>query len=357
MMDIATFCEKWICCGRVDDDDVVADIRNIRTHTDHTAEELVDYTHDPVVHHVSVQPVRVAVQDNEERMPVMESSPVEVWKGGCIYLDRFHTWAECRERARLVVEKSHAKGRVIPDGVAEWFAKQGSGVIESVEASWYLRSTSHHDCHIATHLLDIYGRWCVAKELDGDAKAIAQASIITEMDRVVDEGWACASHNFPGPAAPATENSRVAVANGEGLVEIPLTQATSVYRLAQDVVEVKRHRRVTKKAPYVRAVVSEVKNRLGLCTPNAANLLAVRRMAWNIMDKHGVRPTHMRELIELVVVGVFVPDKEDLRAARILQSLSIEALREEARDAAPKSAWYGLLHPYNSRRVARVNRA
>jgi len=80
-------------------------------------------------------------------------------------------------------------------------------------------------------------------------------------------------------------------------------------------------------------------------------------MAVNIMEKHGVRPTHVRRAVELVVAGVFVPDEEDLAGAKILQSHSVGALRAELADAGPRSAWDDLLHPFRSRRVKRVRTA
>jgi len=80
-------------------------------------------------------------------------------------------------------------------------------------------------------------------------------------------------------------------------------------------------------------------------------------MAVNIMDRHGVRPSHVRNTVELVVAGVFLPDEQDLRGAKLLQSVSMAALREEVADAGPKSVWYNLAHPFRSRRVERVRRA
>jgi len=153
----------------------------------------------------------------------------------------------------------------------------------------------------------------------------------------------------PGPGTPPS--------GGDVDPVVPQGVATSVYRLAQDVVEVKAHRRLRKPDKYVRTVVAEIKNRLGCPPANAANLLAVRRMAVNIMEKHGVRPSHVRRAVELVVAGVFVPDEDDLVGAKILQSNSVAALREELDNAGPKPAWASVFHPFRDRRVRRVRAA
>lgn len=135
---------------------------------------------------------------------------------------------------------------------------------------------------------------------------------------------------------------------------IPTNTPSSVFRLAQDVVEVQGHRRVKHPNPYARSVIMEIKNRLGCPAMNEANKLAVRRMAINSMERRKLRPSHIRKTVELVIAGVFVPDEHDLRSAKVLQSASMRALREELADAGPKSVWHNLAHPLRSRRVSRV---
>jgi len=107
------------------------------------------------------------------------------------------------------------------------------------------------------------------------------------------------------------------------------------------VIEVKNHRRVPRRhgGDYASAVISEIKNRLGVPKETEANKLAVRRMAHNIMTRHGVRPTHIRMFIEVVVAGVFVPDIQDQRAAEILASRRLSELRAKMREAGPHSVW------------------
>lgn len=154
----------------------------------------------------------------------------------------------------------------------------------------------------------------------------------------------------PVPTADAVEGKSVPDESSSNV------GPSSVYRVCQDVIEVKRHRRLphAKRGEYVACVVSEIKNRLGCPAPNSANQLAVRRMAMNTMNNHGLRPSHCRVAIELVVAGVFVPDEADLQAAKILASVGVSELRAEVADAGPRSAWYDLFHPFKSRGAVRV---
>jgi len=122
---------------------------------------------------------------------------------------------------------------------------------------------------------------------------------------------------------------------------IPEGRATRNYTVCQDVVEVKNHRRVNWKlsGDYVPCVVSEIKNRLGVPKSNAANELAVRRMALQIMTKHGVRPTHIRMYIEVIIQGVFIPDEHDLLAAEMKASNTARNLHHQHQNAGPQSVW------------------
>jgi len=115
--------------------------------------------------------------------------------------------------------------------------------------------------------------------------------------------------------------------------------ATKVFVVKQDVIEVEKHRRLNRRrrGEYIGSVVSDIKNRLGCPTDNAANRLAVRRMANNIMNKHGVRPTHIRSTIEVVISGVFIPDNEDILAAAIDNSLIAATQKRRLRSAGPQS--------------------
>jgi len=150
------------------------------------------------------------------------------------------------------------------------------------------------------------------------------------------------------------------VLDAEEVVNSGLSKPSSVYRVCQDVVEVKHHRRLphSSKGKYVAASVSEIKNRLGCPKPTEANKLAVRRMAFNNATQHGIRPTHLRVVIEQIVAGVFVPDDHDLMAARALASNTQSVLEDELRNAQPKGAWTRLFNSHFPRlsrsRVSRL---
>jgi len=119
---------------------------------------------------------------------------------------------------------------------------------------------------------------------------------------------------------------------------------SKVYVLKQDVVEVARHRRLPhqNKGNYVAVMVDGYKTRLGCPAPTAANKLMVRRMAYNDMIKHGLRPCHTRGVVEQIIAGVFVPDEYDLLGAKMLASNRVGSLRAEVMDAAPTNVWQRL---------------
>jgi len=144
--------------------------------------------------------------------------------------------------------------------------------------------------------------------------------------------------------APVLENV-VVVAPDVAVVKSAVVAGPSRnFTICQDVVEVKNHRRVHKhmQEAYVYSVVAEIKNRLGVPKNNAANLLAVRRMANQIMVKHGVRPTHIRRAIELIVAGVFIPDDYDIQGARIRASNIVKDRVDDFENASPKTFWQSL---------------
>jgi hypothetical protein len=123
--------------------------------------------------------------------------------------------------------------------------------------------------------------------------------------------------------------------------ELVVPSASLVFTTCQDVVEVKNHRRVATKGRgfYQAAVVGEIKNKLGLPKLTEANKLVVRRMAHNIMTRHGVRPTHIRMSIEKIVAGVFIPDQYDVESAEMLASDAVRDLRERVNNAGPRNGW------------------
>lgn len=392
--------KRWLCCGAVDDRNVVADVAALRAPVDDLSEDYIEYTHDPTQHHVSVRPPRVVIVDNgvphvpnstndggqppdalnspraSERDQVTTDYSDE--ECACEYrelcVDAFRLVKAGAALTRDVAVEGHAHNSL--RGADHIFNQTLMGLVATMAVT--LQRGEGHECQY---------RWrcdhavSISESIGGAEDAAAElrcwAALYTKLGEGHSEECITFDAGTAGAMAPTEPSVNGSGAEGEpptggapdapGEPEcgegggsppaIPESGPSSVYRLAQDVVEVKRHRRVRKHNRYARAVAAEIKNRLGCPAPNAANLLAVRRMANNIMEKHGVRPSHIRQTIELVVAGVFVPDEEDLRGAKVLQSVSVAALREELADAGPRSAWYDLFHPFARRRVDRVRAA
>lgn len=105
--------------------------------------------------------------------------------------------------------------------------------------------------------------------------------------------------------------------------------------------EVKQYRQVRRrrKIQYVTLVAHRIKNRLGLPERRADNERVVRRMAVDDMRGHGVRETHIREAVELVVEAVFTPDHADVRAMLFRNSKVQRESRALLRDAQQVRWW------------------
>ncbi len=101
------------------------------------------------------------------------------------------------------------------------------------------------------------------------------------------------------------------------------------YSLETSPVVCKQHRRVKKynRIPYMTSVVAEVKVRFGTPTRTQSNEKAVHRYASEIMRKHGLRPTHARQLLPSIVAASFIPDKWEVKAAKMSScSVALERL-------------------------------
>lgn len=309
------FVEKWFCCGAIDDHEVVAEIRTTRSNPDYLAEELIMYTHSPRQRHETSGSTDVYLLDNNFDNP--RTTPTGV--------------------NPLTMEVDLVTHPALAQPVSVPAAAPTAEVLATVFA--------------CSALYEKWGKIPVAQGVTEGKPALPVA-----------------------PKKPKTKNAKKGdnskSGNGEGAGPdpVPVEETgepvgkgpSSVFRVCQDVIEVKQHRRIRTKhrGKYVAVVVSEIKNRLGCPMPTEANLLAVRRMAKNIMDKHGLRPTHVRVAIESVIAGVFVPDEYDERSAKVLGSNTIRALRDNLYDSAPKSvyrkAWDAIWHPFMHRRRERM---
>lgn len=77
---------------------------------------------------------------------------------------------------------------------------------------------------------------------------------------------------------------------------------------------------VSNRTPYMVCVIAEVKNRFGRPQRNSANYLAVRKFTMDVMIRHGVRPTHINRMIDVVVGMVFVSNDNELYSDELLNS-------------------------------------
>lgn len=273
------FVRNWICCASVDDEMIIEKVNNAISNVDELSEQLVDYTHDPVEHHFSTK-----------------------FKGICRVNNARATPPACGGDAPT---KEHEQ------------KMSGAGSETSTEL-------------------------VVADAGDGGTTAEASAAG-EELPPVAEvKGVLC---TFVGGADNIEVlNDKLAKMDGE-IVPIPSPpkddEPTSVYRVCQDVVEVKNHRRVARsnRPKYISTVVSEIKNKMGRPARNAANMLAVRRMANNIMGRHGLRPTHVRACIEEVISGVFIADEYDRIGGAMLNSNLAAKYEYEATHTVPHGKW------------------
>lgn len=92
-------------------------------------------------------------------------------------------------------------------------------------------------------------------------------------------------------------------------------------------VNVKLHRRIHRRhaMPYAAVVLAEVRTRFGTPIRSAANELAVRRYARDIMIKHGLRPTHTVKLLPYICRVAFIPTDDDIHAATWAASSAAQA--------------------------------
>jgi len=87
-------------------------------------------------------------------------------------------------------------------------------------------------------------------------------------------------------------------------------------------VEVTQHRRVRKgkQMQYMNCIMAEIKGKFGTPSHNEANRKAVQRFANSVMVRHGLRPTHIRQYLPMLVDLSFVPSEREVESMRILGS-------------------------------------
>jgi len=68
---------------------------------------------------------------------------------------------------------------------------------------------------------------------------------------------------------------------------------------------------------YMSSVICEAKNRFGTPEDTKANRLAVRRYCLDLMNKHGLRPTHIAQVLPVCVSLVFTNSDSDIYAKEL----------------------------------------
>jgi hypothetical protein len=89
----------------------------------------------------------------------------------------------------------------------------------------------------------------------------------------------------------------------------------------------KEWRKTTQRKEYIKCVVQETKNRFGCPTNNPANRLAVRKHLLDNMRTHGLRPTHINQVIDVCVVLVLTPNDSEMLANAIERSMEVQSRR------------------------------
>jgi len=82
-------------------------------------------------------------------------------------------------------------------------------------------------------------------------------------------------------------------------------------------VKEKRHRRLPhpkRSGEYKKCVIAELRVRFGLPVDTSANRMTVRRQAMHLMYNHGLRPTHVSQVIDDIVEMVFIESVQSKRA-------------------------------------------
>lgn len=88
----------------------------------------------------------------------------------------------------------------------------------------------------------------------------------------------------------------------------------------------RRHRRLPhtrssrERDTYVRCVVAEIKVKLGTPSKRQSNDTIIRRMARNLMEVHGLRPTHQAAVINRIIAMVYIPSDDEIEASNLHNS-------------------------------------
>lgn len=138
-----------------------------------------------------------------------------------------------------------------------------------------------------------------------------------------------------------TRVTQFGVSRAPTITTMKLGTTSNVNLCVEPYVE-KRHRRVkrNKRLPYVHCVYSEVREKFGRMEDSPANHMVVRKFAGDIMRKHGVRPTHCKLLLDIVVKLSFIYTKEDAMVDQLFNPTPFSVLSHWKR--LGRASWWQL---------------
>lgn len=141
------------------------------------------------------------------------------------------------------------------------------------------------------------------------------------IDKILNEDAGLATDYLEEGYGNDEEESTVAATEAEEETVVQHTKR-GVARLDHTRVDVTQHRRVrtNKHMQYMNCVMSEIKGKFGTPTHNEANRKAVQRFANSLMMRHGLRPTHIRQYLPMLVDLSFVPSESEVESMRVLGS-------------------------------------
>ncbi len=172
---------------------------------------------------------------------------------------------------------------------------------------------------------DVRARWANRLMMDAEEDAAARfAHRELDLEEEIEDLWgveAPVAGGVAGEVPPNDRDDRGVNTNGGGVLPPHLVvQRRGRVEYSGEAIEVKRHRKIRHRKLYIQAVVAECKNRFGTPLDTPANHLAVRRFALDRMTAHNVRPTHIYQVLPLVVELVFcraVHEEEAERLAKL----------------------------------------
>lgn len=166
---------------------------------------------------------------------------------------------------------------------------------------------------------------------DGFAQPPGAGMQLVNRPAVEVVGWNQGPEEPPEPSEPDTDSEPVS--------NLPL------FRLENEPVVIRASNVVLpeQRKKYQLAVLEEVRTRFGPHPKeDEANVLAIRKYANDIMERHGVRPTHRSAMLPMIVACAFIPTDTHIEAVQVGNSFKSRRQRWRAHVASSgRSPWPG----------------